>query len=179
MNADSGIPPIVLVVGLQEPGDGAYRVALEEAGFWVAQAASPEDAVRDIVDLRPDVVIAALTAGRTLEAHPAMDAIPLIVLEDDEAVPPPKLRDGIERALAGTRESSRRPAAAGQAAWKPVARRRERVRDAHTCPVCASPLVWADRRTVGGIEYDYYRWCATGCGLYCFDRATDEWLKLA
>jgi DNA-binding response OmpR family regulator len=47
------------------------------------------------------------------------------------------------------------------------------------CPGCRRRLEWMERATVGGTEYDYYRWCTHGCGLYCFDRRNGAWLKLA
>jgi DNA-binding response OmpR family regulator len=47
------------------------------------------------------------------------------------------------------------------------------------CPGCRRMLEWIERATVGGTEYDYYRWCTHGCGLYCFNRRNGAWLKLA
>jgi DNA-binding response OmpR family regulator len=40
------------------------------------------------------------------------------------------------------------------------------------CPGCGEPLEWIETGTLNGIEYDYYRWCDSHCGLYCFNRAT-------
>jgi len=51
-------------------------------------------------------------------------------------------------------------------------------RNGRPCPDCQETLVWIERGAVGGTEYDYYRPCARGCGLYCFDRAADIWVKL-
>ena len=50
---------------------------------------------------------------------------------------------------------------------------------ARTCPKCGSRLEWIERRALGGSDYDYYHWCFRGCGLYCYDRTTHHWLKLA
>ena len=47
------------------------------------------------------------------------------------------------------------------------------------CPQCSTPLVWLERQRLEGIEYDYYRPCPTGCGLYCFDSAAARWVTLA
>lgn len=47
------------------------------------------------------------------------------------------------------------------------------------CPGCQRMLEWIERGTIDGIEYDYYRWCGQGCGLYCFNRRARCWLKLA
>jgi CheY-like chemotaxis protein len=50
---------------------------------------------------------------------------------------------------------------------------------ARACPKCGSSLEWLERGTISGIEYDYYRWCRKGCGLYCYDRRAGDWIKLA
>jgi DNA-binding response OmpR family regulator len=47
------------------------------------------------------------------------------------------------------------------------------------CPECSSPLEWIERGRIGGAEYDYYRWCLKGCGLFCYDRDGRKWVKLA
>jgi len=46
------------------------------------------------------------------------------------------------------------------------------------CPRCGTPLAWRERGHLNGVEYDYYGWCARGCGLYCFNRGAASWLKL-
>jgi CheY-like chemotaxis protein len=64
---------------------------------------------------------------------------------------------------------------------------RERIRESvenlgkrpRACPKCESPLEWLERRTISAVEYDYYRWCLNGCGLYCYDRRAGDWIKLA
>jgi two-component system phosphate regulon response regulator PhoB len=51
-----------------------------------------------------------------------------------------------------------------------------------SCPSCGKRLEWLERGAISGIEYDYYRWCTNGCGLYCYDRtarAGQNWIKLA
>jgi len=47
------------------------------------------------------------------------------------------------------------------------------------CPACGCSLEWVERGTIGGISFDYFRWCLEGCGLYCFDRSRSKWVKLA
>ena len=49
----------------------------------------------------------------------------------------------------------------------------------HPCPTCATPLDWVERGTIGGITYDYFRWCSRGCGLFCYNRDSSQWIKLA
>ena len=48
-----------------------------------------------------------------------------------------------------------------------------------SCPGCGSHLEWIERGRIGGTTYDYYRWCLKGCGLYCYDRDGQRWVKLA
>ena len=48
-----------------------------------------------------------------------------------------------------------------------------------TCPECAHPLEWIENGRVGAVAYDYYQWCAKGCGLFCFDLDAGRWVKLA
>jgi DNA-binding response OmpR family regulator len=47
------------------------------------------------------------------------------------------------------------------------------------CPICRNGLDWIERGQLDGQEFDYYRWCASGCGLYCFNRTRRSWIKLA
>ncbi len=46
------------------------------------------------------------------------------------------------------------------------------------CPQCGGALEWLERGHIGDAEYDYYRWCTHGCGLYCYDRGASRWVKL-
>ena len=39
------------------------------------------------------------------------------------------------------------------------------------CPRCGEMLAWAERRQLFGVTFDYYRPCATGCGLFCYNHA--------
>jgi CheY-like chemotaxis protein len=50
-------------------------------------------------------------------------------------------------------------------------------RDAR-CPQCCEPLSWVERGRIEAREFDYYHWCARGCGLYCFDIAARTWIRL-
>ena len=52
---------------------------------------------------------------------------------------------------------------------------------ARPCPSCGTPLEWLERGAVAGVEYDYYRWCEKGCGLFCYQRSAPagrRWVKL-
>ena len=48
-----------------------------------------------------------------------------------------------------------------------------------TCPACAHPLEWIENGRIGTVQYDYYQWCANGCGLHCYDVDNQLWVKLA
>ena len=49
---------------------------------------------------------------------------------------------------------------------------------AERCPQCCEPLTWIERGRIEAREFDYYHWCAHGCGLYCFDVAAHKWTRL-
>jgi len=49
---------------------------------------------------------------------------------------------------------------------------------ARPCPRCGQALEWIERGRIGGVEYDYYRWCTRGCGLHCYDLTAEKWVKL-
>lgn len=46
------------------------------------------------------------------------------------------------------------------------------------CPQCCEPLTWIERGRIDAREFEYYQWCARGCGLYCFDIAARKWIRL-
>ena len=46
------------------------------------------------------------------------------------------------------------------------------------CPQCCEPLSWLERGRIDTREFDYYQWCSRGCGLYCFDIAARNWIRL-
>src|SRR5262249_23648452 len=46
------------------------------------------------------------------------------------------------------------------------------------CPECGSTLDWVERGAIGGVTYDYFRWCFKGCGLFCFNCDAGKWVKL-
>ncbi len=71
-------------------------------------------------------------------------------------------------------ERSQRLTSSAQPATPP-----ESASASRACPQCSSELEWVERGTIGGTAYDYYRWCPQGCGLYCFNRDSEQWIKLA
>jgi DNA-binding response OmpR family regulator len=50
---------------------------------------------------------------------------------------------------------------------------------AAACPECHKPLDWLETGRLDGVDHDYFRWCPSGCGLYCYNRANRGWVKLA
>jgi CheY-like chemotaxis protein len=46
------------------------------------------------------------------------------------------------------------------------------------CPQCCESLTWIERGRIDAREFDYYHWCARGCGLYCYDIAGRTWIRL-
>jgi DNA-binding response OmpR family regulator len=46
------------------------------------------------------------------------------------------------------------------------------------CPQCGAGLDWIDHGWLNGVHFNYYRPCANGCGLYCFDQGGNV-VKLA
>ena len=56
------------------------------------------------------------------------------------------------------------------------------IKNAHkqrACPRCGVRLAWVETGRLGGIVYDYYRWCQSGCGLYCYNRSVGAFERLA
>jgi DNA-binding response OmpR family regulator len=135
--------------------------------------------------------------------------IPLIVLKDDAAgdgasaapiradlvltkpVMPAALLDRIQELIVRSHELRARSTAA-ESAHEAAANPRGLVEKSRgisaaldasvrRCPSCHRPLEWIADHS-GAFTYDYYRWCRTGCGLYCYDRSPDaerNWIKLA
>jgi response regulator RpfG family c-di-GMP phosphodiesterase len=86
-----------------------------------------------------------------------------------------RLRERTDRAEQRTAELAQRVAEAKERAQE----LREERRQSRCCPGCGRRLEFIERTRIRGVEYDYYRWCGQGCGLYCFDRSAARWVKLA
>lgn len=197
------LPSIVLFVGPHADTLATYAAFFEAAGLWVATARDPVEALAAVQELKPDLVItdefeaADLDLVHALKTTPESKAVPVILLtrrlrgvpaatreEADLCLETPVLPDTLlqsSRTIIGKARSSRqnenRERASGASARVEVVRT-----DADTarrCPACAAPLEWIERGRLYGIEYDYYRWCPKGCGLYCYDCSGQSWVKLA
>jgi DNA-binding response OmpR family regulator len=143
-----------------------------------------------------DIPVIILSGGQTEQIPaPAREAADLCLIKP---VLPDALLADVHRLIAGStalrERSARARSASDELAGRSAAllERSNRLSEAETaatgsparalnarpCPDCSEPLEWIERGAVAGAEYDYYRWCRRGCGLYCFDRAAETWVKL-
>lgn len=49
---------------------------------------------------------------------------------------------------------------------------------AQPCPRCGETLAWAERRKMYGVTFDYFRRCANGCGLFCYNHSDKTMVTL-
>jgi CheY-like chemotaxis protein len=189
----AALPPIVLMVEDDPDMLDMYSTYFESDGVWMATAVSPDEGLGAVEELRPDVVITDIGFGgqpdgvdfvHMLKERPETRNIPLIVLTGLPAADLPEtMRHGADLFL-------RKPVPA-QALLVNVRRLMEssgtlRARAANArveavksrCPACRGPLEWVERASLEGREYDYYRPCPRGCGLYCFEPGARKWVKL-
>ena len=207
--APDPLPSIVLLVDDQPNTVAAYSAGFEASGLWVATARNPIEALSAVEELKPDLVItacfgaadAAVNLLETLKGRPDTQRIPVVLIHDVPVgdVPPhiARLADlcveraiGVAtlveraRALISAAQTARRAMAAAPAAERAsrpaaVVTTQVKANEQRRCPGCGSVLEWTERSRLCGIEYDYYRWCGSGCGLYCYDRDAGRWVKLA
>ena len=166
----------------------AFDVAAELTPDLVVIAETTETAVFELVE--------------RLKTAEATHQIPLIMVSErarrtiprrarqhcdrcfETSIPPADLVDaatGLIRKSRGRRRertdaTDNRRAETGK---KPVAALRRHGLEKHRrCPACDTELEWVERARLYGVEYDYYRWCSNGCGLYCYERLGETWVKL-
>ena len=206
--AFEAVPPIILVVG-EYARVAEYAAAFESEGLWVSTVTDPSEVVSAACDLRPDAVVADLPDGagpfseslQALKSGARTQQIPVIAVSSErpqDPVPsvdvwmsPPTPREVLVRsvrdlvrqskALRATAASVRGRADALVEHSNRVMRAVRSPKDAtaRSCPGCTATLSWIERGRIAGVEYDYYRWCRNGCGLYCYDASSDRWVKLA
>jgi DNA-binding NtrC family response regulator len=202
-----GPPPTALAVSicpqaivLIAEDDGlldVYSTYFESRGVAVSGTTTADEGLRAVAELRPDLVIIDITfrtgmrgvdVVHRLKGGAGTQLIPLVVLTDRPIAELP----------AGTRRDVevfvRKPVTAERLLWhvgrllesaRTPERHESRPRSTATravagvCPRCAHGLEWIERGRIGGREYDYYRWCVRGCGLFCFDREQRQWIALA
>ena len=200
------LPSIVLFVGKPSETLATYSAFFDASGLWVATASNPDEALAAVQELKPDLIIteefdeAELDFVHAVKSAPDTRAVPVILLsrrplpkvlqaareQADMCLEKPVLPDALlqnGRALIRQARARREESPAFERA-SPVARAVDAVdaaaRQAHRrCPGCAGPLEFVERGRLYGIEYDYYRWCPEGCGLYCYDCGAKAWVKLA
>jgi CheY-like chemotaxis protein len=206
-NSIDTLPPIVLLVDQHADILAAYAACFEASGLWVATSADPVEALDAVQELRPDLLITdhfddpdfnlvqtikqrvpprlpiILLSGRPLPDVPlaARQGADLCL---EKPVQPETLLDSsrllLERVRGLRTRGEREPARGTPVASAPLPVQLPEVspRD-RRCPQCAAPLEWIERGRLYGLEYDYYRWCQRGCGLYCYERQGRKWVKLA
>ena len=194
------LPSIVLFVSPHAETLATYAAFFEAAGLWVATARDPVEALAAAQELKPDLVItdefeaADLDLVHALKTTPESKAVPVILLtrrlrgvpaatreQADLCLETPVLPDALlqnSRTVIGRARSRQDELRAGGPPPKvEVVRTGDEA--ARRCPGCATQLEWIERGRLYGIEYDYYRWCPKGCGLYCYDCSAQSWVKLA
>jgi Response regulator containing CheY-like receiver, AAA-type ATPase, and DNA-binding domains len=200
------LPWIVLIVGSDEALLTSYSGHFERAGLWVAVSTSPMEAIEAVRELRPDLVVTttfddaecdlvvALKSG-ALTAH-----VPVILLtsQSDEnpmsveladmclqaPVPSSRLLSCSKELIARSRDVKHssepvRPQAHQLVVTSSDTTTAEQPHATRSCPKCGKRLEWIEHGRLNGVDYDYYRWCTTGCGLYCYERRAETWIKLA
>jgi CheY-like chemotaxis protein len=195
---DQGVPAIVLLVDDDRDTLELYGGYLEERGLWVVRATDPDEALEVVVELNPNLVVADLGFANQpvgielvaqLKGDQQLQLTPVIVLSgrsQDELqesrrrgadvvlpkpCPPETLFDRVHHLLADSRDQRERTGFPTERRAPPVSLRPR-------CPACGVSLEWIERSTLDGQEYDYFEWCKSGCGLYCFNRDTHRWIKV-
>ena len=195
--AVSVCPQMVVLIEEDPAVLDMYSRYFESRAVGVSGAATPEEGLRAVAELRPDLVITDIsfrtgTHGvdvvHRLKGRAETEGIPLVVLTDRPIaeLPAGTRRDvelflrkpitaerllGQVRRLLKSAKTPERPGSSPRVRATPAA--------AGVCPRCAQGLDWIERGRLNGREYDYYRWCLRGCGLYCFDRENRKWIQLA
>jgi hypothetical protein len=165
-----------------------------------AEELHPDVIIADTEDPNPAAARQTLDAVRR---HSELSATPLVVLvppRDDltpdadvalrKPVPPEFLLRRTQDILARARAARGRSNAIARNTRTVMARSNQMLDKTavikaaidearRVCPQCSGRLDWVERGVIGGISYDYYRWCRRGCGLYCFNRQSQTWIRLA
>jgi CheY-like chemotaxis protein len=202
------LPSIVLLVEREATTLAAYCTSFETEGLWVSGCTDPLEAIEAVHELLPDLVVTNAFDDvdfdliGTLKGDPQMRSLPVILLadRDPQTLGAARLADlCLRKPVSGERllASSRALIAQAHELRKPSDRTRTRTRAdtlvmkssavgtrsalpaIRTCPGCRRSLEWIERARLLGIEYDYYRWCVNGCGLYCYELQLERWVKLA
>jgi hypothetical protein len=181
------LPRIVLLVHRDPHTLEAFAAALESRGMWAATARALDEALDAAEDLEPDAVVVDARCWTTAETAPMVEGLAaraemgarsVAVLAFDLTATTPIAADALVARIRQQLDPPHPPTRA-------VARRLPDIAappaasSSRTCPQCEKPLDWLERRPLNGVQYDYYRWCERGCGLYCYDLNASNWIKLA
>jgi two-component system cell cycle response regulator DivK len=196
---NQGVPPIILFVDDDRDTLDLYGGYFEEHGLWVVRATDPDEALEVAVDLNPNLVVADLGFAdqplgielvAQLKGDQQLQMTPLIVLSGrsqdelqesrrrgaDMVLPKPcspqALLDRVQHLLIASRDRREQAPYTIECRPHPPSLR-------FRCPACGLFLEWIERSTLDGQEYDYFEWCKSGCGLYCYNRETQRWIKVA
>jgi len=205
LEADA-LPSIVLLVDRDAARLTSYTTAFESDGLWVATCTDPREAIDAVYDVRPDLLVThtfddvSADLVNTLKGDARTQTLPVILVtdRDPQRVSAASLADlclqqpvSQEQLLTSSRlliershELRRRSEDTGRRAHVRVLTSADAVSrsaaDAiRDCPRCRQSLDWIERGRLLGVEYDYYRWCVNGCGLYCYECQAEKWVKLA
>lgn len=207
LDADTDtLPSIVLLVDRDAGRLASYTTSFETEGLWVATCSDPLEAIDAVHELRPDLLITnafddvEFDLVDTLKRDAQMRGLPVILLTDQnpQSTRAAKLADlCLQEPISGARlvASSRSLIARSHELRKRSDQTRDRAhklvmktgevvkrnlqQTIRACPRCGQSLEWIERGRLLGVEYDYYGWCVNGCGLYCYERQAENWIKLA
>jgi CheY-like chemotaxis protein len=202
------LPAIVLLVDRDRDAIERLTRSFEDAGLWVAATRDPGEAVAAAEELKPDVIVADTDGSdaadtddmiAAIKLNPTLERVPIIVVTSAagsaapadavllKPVPPSFLLERTREVLARARSERaddliRNGHRLDRVSSALLAEEGTSVPDAvgteRPCPECGTWLEWVEQRDIGGISYDYYRWCLHGCGLFCFDRDRSAWVTL-
>jgi DNA-binding response OmpR family regulator len=205
LEADA-LPSIVLLVDRDATRLVSYRTTFETEGLWVATCTDPLEAVETVRELRPDLLVTnafddiEFDLVGMLKGDPQTQRLPVILLTDrtpqggeaarladlclQKPVDGERLVASSRSLIARSHELRERSGPTDTPARTLVLKsddvvKRNALHAVRACPGCGESLEWVERGRLLGVEYDYYRWCVNGCGLYCYERRAERWIKLA
>ena len=197
------LPSIVLIVDADETTRAMCCAQFESAGLWVATSINPIEAIEAVRELRPNLVVTTTFEGvdfdlvGALKADPMTKRIPVILLTErandkgtDAQLADLCLRKPVvnrllvengQQLIVQSRTVGGGPVSGPThqlVLTSPQTVKRNSQQTTRSCPGCGGVLEWIERGRLHGVEYDYYRWCEAGCGLYCYECRAETWVKL-
>jgi DNA-binding response OmpR family regulator len=200
------LPSVVLLVDRDATRLVSYSTTFETEGLWVATCIDPLEAIDAVRDVCPDLLVtnsfddSEFDLVGTLKGDPQTQRLPVILLTDrtvqsgasarladlclQEPVSGERLVASSRLLIARSHELRKRSERTLTRAHTLVLKsgdvvKRRRVHTIRACPRCGQSLEFIERGRLLGVDYEYYRWCVRGCGLYCYERRAESWIKLA